>query len=158
MNKWLIIVGREFRTRVRRKAFIISTLLGPFLFVGFIALIVYFTQSSETNAKVLVVDSTEILTYEVESGDLVPDCIECFPEREFLEYRFSKETMSTEEFLASDFTAMVEYDDGILQNAKALLQYETAAPMRVKSAIKRDLSEAVERIRVKQEANLDYET
>jgi ABC-2 type transport system permease protein len=52
---------------------------------------------------------------------------------------------------------MVEFDDGILQNAKALLQYETASSMRVKSAIKRDLSEAVERIRVKEEAGLDYE-
>ena len=45
------------------------------------------------------------------------------------------------------------YDDGILQHAKALLKYETTPSMRVKSAIKRDLTEAVERLRVKNEAN-----
>jgi ABC-2 type transport system permease protein len=158
MNKLLIIIGREYKTRVRRRAFIISTLLGPILMVGFIALMVFFTQSSETDAKILVVDSGEVLSYSLPSGDVVPGCTECFPERDFLEYRFTNEAIDAEEFLASDYTAMVEFDDGILQSAKALLQYETAASMRVKSAIKRDLSEAVERIRVKQEAGLDYET
>ena len=158
MNKWLIIVGREFKTRVRRKAFIISTLLGPFLMIGLIAGITYFTVSTETDAKILVVDSSEILSYEVEEGAVVPDCPDCFPEREFLEYRFTNERISVEEFLESDFTAMVEFDEGILQSSKALLEYETTAPMRVKAAIKRDLSEAVERIRVNEEANLDYET
>jgi ABC-2 type transport system permease protein len=158
MNKWVIIVGREFKTRVRRKAFIISTLLGPFLMIGLIAGIIYFTVSTETDAKILVVDSSEILSYEVEEGAVVPDCADCFPEREFLEYRFTNERISVEEFLESDFTAMVEFDEGILQSSKALLEYETTAPMRVKAAIKRDLSEAVERIRVNEEANLDYET
>jgi len=52
----------------------------------------------------------------------------------------------------------VEFDDGILQSAKALLQYETAAPMRVKAAIIRDLTEAIERLRVKKESSLDYDT
>lgn len=158
MNKWLIIVGRELKTRVRRKAFIIATLLGPFLFVGFIAAIVYFTSSSETDAKILVVDSSEIISYEMQEGAVVPNCIECFPERDFLEYRFTKERISVDEFLASDYTAMVEFDEGILQSSKALLEYETTAPLRVKAALKRDLSEAIERIRVKEEANLDYET
>jgi len=160
MNKWLIIVGREFKTRIRRKAFIIATLLGPFLFVGFIAAIVYFTSASETDAKILVVDSSEIISYEMQEGVVVPDsiCVQCFPEREFLEYRFTKERISVDEFLASDYTAMVEFDEGILQSSKALLEYETTVPLRVKAALKRDLSEAIERIRVKEEANLDYET
>lgn len=158
MSKWLIIVGREYKTRVRRRAFILSTLLGPILMVGFVALIVFFAQSSETDAKILVVDSHEILSYSIPSGDVVPSCTECFPARDFIEYRFTSEAINVEEFLESDYTAMVEFDDGILQNAKALLQYETASSMRVKSAIKRDLSAAVERIRVKEEAGLDYET
>ena len=53
---------------------------------------------------------------------------------------------------------MVEFDEGILQSSKALLEYETTVPLRVKAALKRDLSEAIEIIRVKEEANLDYET
>ena len=158
MRNWLIIVGREYKTRVRRRAFIISTLLGPVLMVGFIALIVFFAQSQEADSKILVVDSNQILSYQYSDKAQVPSCAECFPERDFLEYRFTSEPLSEEEFLASDYTGMLEFDDGILQNAKALLQYETTPSMRVKSAIKRDLTEAVERLRVKNEANLDYET
>ena len=44
---WLIIVGREYKTRVRRRAFIISTLLGPVLMVGFIAMIVLLSKSDD---------------------------------------------------------------------------------------------------------------
>lgn len=158
MKNWLVIVGREYKTRVRRKAFIISTLLGPILMVGFIALIVLMSKSQESDSKILVIDSSEILSYNIEDKGQVPSCLECFPERDFLEYRFTTEGLSQEEFLESDYTGMLEFDDGILQNSKALLQYETTPSMRVKSAVKRDLTEAVERLRVKQESNLDYET
>ena len=49
MKNWLVIVGREYKTRVRRKAFIISTLLGPVLMVGFIALMVLLSKSQEAD-------------------------------------------------------------------------------------------------------------
>ena len=158
MKNWLVIVGREYKTRVRRKAFIISTLLGPVLMVGFIALMVLLSKSQEADSKILVIDSSEILSYDVEGKGQIPNCLECFPERDYLEYRFTTDGISKEEFLESDYTGMLEFDDGILQNSKALLQYETTPSMRVKSAVKRDLTEAVERLRVKQESDLDYET
>ena len=158
MKNWFIIIGREYKTRVRRKAFIISTLLGPVLMVGFIALMVLLSKSQEADSKILVIDSSEILSYDVEGKGQIPNCLECFPERDYLEYRFTTDGISKEEFLESDYTGMLEFDDGILQNSKALLQYETTPSMRVKSAIKRDLTEAVERLRVKQESDLDYET
>ncbi|MEC7654260.1 MAG: ABC transporter permease [Bacteroidota bacterium] len=158
MRNWLTIVGREYKTRVRRRVFILSTLLGPVMMVGFIALIVLLTKSQESNSKILVVDSNEILSFYVEDIGQIPSCFECFPEREFLEYRFTTEGLSTEEFLESDYDGILEFDDGILQNSKALLQYETTPSMRVKAAVKRDLTEAVERLRVKQESSLDYET
>ncbi len=155
---WLIIVGREYKTRVRRRAFIISTLLGPVLMVGFIAMIVLLSKSQETDSKILVVDSSEVLSFNIDDKGQIPSCFECFPERDYLEYRFTTEALSQEAFLESDYTGMLEFDDGILQNSKALLQYETTPSMRVKSAIKRDLTEAVERLRVKMESDLDYET
>ena len=160
MNKWFTIVIREYITRVRRRAFILSTLLGPVLMVGFIALIVVFTQSQERNEKILIIDTVELLSHTDEvRGKQVPYCIDCFPERDFIEYRFTKlDTITKEEFLASDFTGMIEFDESILQNAKAHLFYETAQSVSVRSAIKRDLSAAVEKLRVKQELNLDYET
>ena len=111
MNRWLIVLGREYKTRVRKRAFIISTLLGPFLMVGVIAAIVFIGLSStEMNSKVLIVDHNKILTYSMpgEGDILLPSCPECFPERRFLEYRFSSNALDTESFLESEFTAMIE--------------------------------------------------
>ena len=160
MRKWFAIVGREYITRVRRRAFILSTLLGPVLMVGFIALMVVFTQSQERNEKILIIDTVELLSYTHEGkGEQVPYCPDCFPLRDFLEYRFTKEdTITKEGFLASEYTGMIEFDESILQNAKAHLYYVTAQSVNAKSAIKRDLSNAVEKLRVKQELNLEYET
>ena len=161
MNRWLIVVSREYRTRVRKRAFILSTLLGPFLMVGVVAAILFIgVSSTEMNSKVLIVDHNNLLTYNMpgEADVLLPSCQECFPERSFLEYRFSNKALDTEAFLESDFTAMIELDDGIMQSAKALLKYESVAPMKVQSSVKRDLGEAIERLRVKSESTLDYET
>jgi ABC-2 type transport system permease protein len=161
MNRWLIVVGREFKTRVRKRAFIIATLLGPILMVGAIVVIAFLAeQATHSDAKVLFVDHNNLITYSLSGseGVRIPSCTECFSERSFLEYRFTNQALTTEEFIDSDFTAMLELDDGIMQSAKAVLQYEVAPSIRVTSAIKRDLGEAVERLRVKNESSLDYET
>lgn len=161
MNRWLVVVGREFKTRVRKRAFIIATLLGPILMVGAIVIIAFLAEkATQSDAKVLFVDHNNLLTYSLSNreGVRIPSCPECFPERSYLEYRFTNQALTTEAFIKSDFTAMLELDDGIMQSAKAILQYEVAPSMRVTSAIKRDLGEAIERLRVKNESSLDYET
>ena len=55
MNKIGIVIKREYLTRVRKKSFIILTLLMPVLFVGMIGGIVYLSTISDKNAKVIVV-------------------------------------------------------------------------------------------------------
>lgn len=58
-NKIGIIIGREFNERVRKKSFIISTLLTPLLMIGLMAAPVLISQySEEENAKIVVVDET----------------------------------------------------------------------------------------------------
>ena len=161
MNRWLVVVGREFKTRVRKRAFIIATLLGPILMVGASVVIAFLAEKAiHSDAKVLFVDHNNLITYSLSGseGVRIPSCTECFAERSFLEYRFTNQALTTEEFIDSDFTAMLELDDGIMQSAKAVLQYEVAPSIRITSAIKRDLGEAVERLRVKNESSLDYET
>ena len=126
MSNWFTIVSREYITRVRRRAFILSTLLGPVLMVGFIALIVVFTKSQERNEKILVLDTAELLSYTHHEKDVqVPYCPDCFPER-VLEYRFTKEDTITKKGFLAEYTGMIEFDESILQNAKAHLFYVTA--------------------------------
>lgn len=59
MNKIFLIVRREFLTRVRKKSFILLTLLMPFLFVGIITLPILLGKIGNSDArKVVIIDAT----------------------------------------------------------------------------------------------------
>jgi ABC-2 type transport system permease protein len=58
MNKTLLIIKREYLTRVRKKTFIISTILFPLLYLGLIFGISYIGAKSVSNLKVAVVDQS----------------------------------------------------------------------------------------------------
>jgi ABC-2 type transport system permease protein len=59
MNKIFLVIKREYLTRVRKKSFIVMTLLGPLLFGGFFAAMIWISQMKDTEVKnIAVVDST----------------------------------------------------------------------------------------------------
>ena len=61
-NKTLLIISREYLTRIQKKSFIIVTILMPVLFAAMIVLPVMLVQISENKkfSKILVVDESEI--------------------------------------------------------------------------------------------------
>lgn len=58
MNKILLIIKREYLTRVRKRTFIISTILFPVLYLGLIFGTGYIAAKSGTNLHVAVIDSS----------------------------------------------------------------------------------------------------
>ena len=59
MNKILLIIQREYLTRVRKKSFIVMTLVGPLLMAAMILLPVYLSEvASGKMSKVAVLDET----------------------------------------------------------------------------------------------------
>ena len=60
MNKSLLIIKREYLTRVRKKTFIISTILFPLLYLGFIFGTAYVAKKSSKVLKVAIVDSSGV--------------------------------------------------------------------------------------------------
>ncbi|HQV01229.1 MAG TPA: ABC transporter permease, partial [Bacteroidia bacterium] len=59
MSKIGLIISREYITRVRKKSFIIMTLLGPLLMGGLLAAVAYMAINSNDNVSVIqVVDQT----------------------------------------------------------------------------------------------------
>src|ERR1035437_2151728 len=78
MNKIWLIIKREYFTRVRNKTFILSTILLPLFFIGFIAASAYFSIKSIDRQKIAVEDnngifknsfqSDKIITFEFPSG------------------------------------------------------------------------------------------
>jgi ABC-2 type transport system permease protein len=58
MNKILLIIQREYLTRVRKKTFIISTILFPILYLGLIFGMGYLGEKSKPKLHVAIVDSS----------------------------------------------------------------------------------------------------
>jgi len=58
MSKIGLIIKREYSTRIRKKSFLVMTLLGPLLFVSTVFAPVLFAGVSKESRKVVVVDET----------------------------------------------------------------------------------------------------
>jgi hypothetical protein len=102
------IIYREWITRVRRKAFVIGTLLIPALFAGSIGIGVWLESGSEEESKVLIVDASELISRFDDRREVwLPIHPDCFPERSTLTYRFATESMADDAFMQSDFDLMV---------------------------------------------------
>jgi len=69
MNKILLIIQREYLTRVKKKSFIIMTILGPLLIAAMIILPAMLSELSESSEKkIAVLDETGLF---FESNDLM---------------------------------------------------------------------------------------
>ena len=62
MGKIGLIIKREYTTRVKKKSFLLMTILGPILIVGFLTAAIWFGQQEEKNLEILVLDDTYILS------------------------------------------------------------------------------------------------
>src|SRR5204863_7290345 len=58
MSKTTLIIKREYLTRVRKRTFIISTILFPLLYLGLIFGSSYIAANSGTHLNVAVIDSS----------------------------------------------------------------------------------------------------
>ncbi|MBK7375085.1 MAG: ABC transporter permease [Ferruginibacter sp.] len=62
MKKILLIIQREFLTRVRKKTFIIGTILFPLLYLGLIFGTGYIAEKSRDDLKIAVIDRSGLFT------------------------------------------------------------------------------------------------
>jgi len=60
MNNIGLIIKREYSTRVKKRSFIIMSILGPLLIVGFLAFTIYLNKSSNSSYEILVVDEAKL--------------------------------------------------------------------------------------------------
>ncbi|MBN2481896.1 MAG: ABC transporter permease [Bacteroidales bacterium] len=115
MNKTGLIISREYLTRVRKKSFIIITILGPLLFAAFLILPTWIAQMEDQSITRIAVVETSAY------GDPLPDSLQFFrgviPDRENLKFDYLT-SMGLEEMLktyeATDY-------DGILYLPQSLI-------------------------------------
>ncbi len=71
MNKIGLIIQREYLTRVRKKSFIIMTILGPVLMAALFIVPVWLAMNEEDNANILVIDDSMLFHERMEDTDKI---------------------------------------------------------------------------------------
>ena len=83
MNAFLLVARREFLTRVRKKSFLVMTILGPIFFAALMVVPVLLEESAERTWHILVLDNSYLLANEGQIGDVTMDQLD--PEKHDLE-------------------------------------------------------------------------
>lgn len=71
MGKIGLIIKREIMAKLRSKAFIVMTFLGPLLIAAFVMIMFYATQADKSEQNILVIDETEFFKDKLSGNDYI---------------------------------------------------------------------------------------
>jgi ABC-2 type transport system permease protein len=142
MNKILLIIQREYLTRVRKKSFIVMTLLGPFLMaILFTAPVLISSLSNNDTYLIKVIDQhPEIFTTNIANDDNIV---------------FINDSISLEEarktFDADSFYGILYVPADLLKNTNGITLFtEKQANIQVTSYIEETMKNQIEKDKLKQ--------
>lgn len=139
MNKTLIIIGREFSTRVRKKSFLILTIFVPILFAVFYAFLMWMLLKDDTQQrKIAIVNLSPIETpfQQVNNNTF--------------EYADSVITAKgAPDFLKQhkDYYAVIWIPENVMSNADIPMYSFSQVPMELKNEIASQLQKRIEDIK-----------
>ncbi len=142
MNKILLIIKREYLSRVKKKSFIIMTFLTPLLIAGIYGLIGYFTYKgiSETHNKVAVVSTNNTL-----KDQLVSD--------KNIDYKYVTESLDDikKSLKKTDFDYILYLPEFSLKEPKGIELFgEKQAGLSLNSKISKDIEELIRNQKLKE--------
>lgn len=136
-----LIIQREFNSRVKKKSFIILTLLIPFLFAGLIFLPLLISQVKDTDVKkVVVIDHVGIYSSHFQSS-------------EYIQFEVLSANVPAEERpkAGGEVFGLLEITDNLDNNPQAATIYsEKQPPMELLMSINNTLSEVSKEFRLEQ--------
>ena len=135
MNKTLLILKREYLTRVKKKSFIILTLLVPFLMVGMLALIIFLSTTDDKKERAIAVydESSMFLGEFADDGNTKYEFIEQ------QKYNGLKENIQN-----SPYYAILFIPGNIYSTNFARLESTKQIPFEISEKIERKLSRFIE--------------
>ncbi|HSM46620.1 MAG TPA: ABC transporter permease, partial [Draconibacterium sp.] len=135
MNKTLLILKQEYLKRVKKKSFIILTLLVPFLFAGVFALVIFLSINNDKKERTIAVfdESTLFLN---ELGDEGLTKYKFIPKEEYDQLKSN--------IKGSEFYALLYIPNDIYTNNMAQLISEKQVPFELNEQIERKLSRYIE--------------
>ena len=105
MREIYLIARREFKARLRNRAFIAMTFLSPLLLVGFFAFSVYMSQQDTTEHRILVVDDSKLFINRIANNG------------ETFQFEFSTKKLidAEQHFAAEGYTALLWISPNIIE-------------------------------------------
>ena len=135
MNKSLLILKREYLTRVRKKSFIILTLLVPFIFAGLTILPAWLAmQDDEEERTIGVYDATNIFLGRLENTDFT----------KFLFIQKDEYETIKQDIKSSDYYAVLSIPLNILTTNQAQLISDKQVTFDIKMMIGNKLERLIE--------------
>lgn len=138
MNKTLIIIGREFSTRVRKKSFLVVTLLVPILLAGFYAFLMWMLLKDDTQERKIAVANQSALE-------------QPFKQINNTTFDYTTETVteaSAPEFLKKhQYYAVLWVPENVMENPEVPIYSFSQVPMELKNEIASQLRKRIEEIK-----------
>ncbi len=134
MNKILLIIKREYLAKVRKRSFIIMTLLGPVFFTFVMIVPLWLTTRSEENRVIEVLDESTYFLYRLPNSGHIT-----------FAYFNGSLGQSRLNFLQTDHDALLFIPKYVnLQNPKGITVYSKAIPSpEIKAYIEKTLNEEI---------------
>ena len=143
MNKTLLIIRREYLSRVKKKSFLLMTFLVPLLFMGMTGLVAYLTKEGGDSVTIInVIDKSGIFA-------------EGFKNTKGLEFKTSSKTLEEGKVAARASGEFVLYiPENIAKGGKVELASEKKAPMFTLSEIENQINNTL-RNKLLRDAGID---
>ena len=125
MGKIGLVTWREYITRVRKKSFLIMTIVGPLLIAGFYGLIIFLAVNDtigQDTQRILVYDPANVLNHKVASNDAM--------EIDFADSSWSSREASE---VPGDYTGRVLIPDTFNIYSPSSLTYESESSLSLES-------------------------
>ena len=156
MSKISLIIRREYLTRIRKKSFIIMSILGPFIFAAYILIPMYLTSLEDTEEKtVVVIDESMLFT---EYGPEGPTCV--IPDTEYTKFKVLK-GISLEDlkagFDATGYYAVLFIPSNLLASESTLVYSTDHTSLEVTGYIKRSMEDEIEKLKLSKHEINDLE-
>jgi len=136
MNKTILILKQEYLKRVKKKSFIILTLLVPLLFVGMFALIILLSINNDKQERTIAVfDESALFLGELEQDEYTK--FHFIPQEEYTELKSDLKN--------SEFYALLYIPENIYSAGTAQLISAKQIPIELTEKIQRHLSQFIEK-------------
>ena len=138
MKNILLIIQREYLTRVKKKSFIIMTILAPLLMMTMYGVIIWAAVSGTEQKAIAVVDDSGLFTNKIGNNE---------------EYAFEYMNEGLEEakstFKESGKDALVYIPENVMENPKGVLIFaERGVPLELKGKVEGSIEREIENIKL----------